>query len=91
MATMVMSKCAYCGNYIKVREADVKRGWGRFCDKSCKASHQSFGPKLPPPPKPKPKATKKPTPKNMQKGGVQPPPRVSMKDTPKPENYGEFS
>jgi len=88
MASMIRVKCEYCGNGIEVREADRKRGWGRFCNKSCKAAHQSFGPKYPATPKPK---STKPTPKNMKKGGVIPPPRESMKSTPKPENYGGWS
>ena len=29
-----------CGTAFLARVADVKRGWGRFCSKSCKASHQ---------------------------------------------------
>lgn len=32
--------CATCGNPMQVREADVKRGWGRFCSKSCKARYK---------------------------------------------------
>jgi hypothetical protein len=30
-----------CGSTMRVRTADVKRGWGRFCSKSCKAQAQS--------------------------------------------------
>lgn len=30
-----------CGKEITVKVADVKRGWGRFCSKSCKASTQA--------------------------------------------------
>lgn len=29
-----------CGRKRKVRTADVKRGWGRFYDKSCKQKYQ---------------------------------------------------
>jgi endogenous inhibitor of DNA gyrase (YacG/DUF329 family) len=29
-----------CGNQFHAREADVKRGWGRFCSKRCKAIKQ---------------------------------------------------
>lgn len=96
MATTVWVKCEYCHADLEVREADRKRGWGRFCDKSCKAAHQSYGPQKGASvgavtlKASKPKKTT-PTPKNMKKGGVTPEPRVSMKDTPKPENYGEFS
>ena len=31
----------FCRMTFKVRTADVKRGWGRFCSKSCKASDQT--------------------------------------------------
>lgn len=33
-------KCANCGGPFLAREADRKRGWARFCSKSCKASTQ---------------------------------------------------
>ncbi|WMC11707.1 hypothetical protein PU634_04910 [Oceanimonas pelagia] len=33
--------CATCSKPMQVRAADVKRGWGRFCSKSCKAKHKS--------------------------------------------------
>jgi len=41
MATMqeITCKCG-CGRTKMVRTADVKRGWGKFFDKSCKARHQ---------------------------------------------------
>lgn len=29
-----------CGIIFKARSADVKRGWGRYCCKSCKATAQ---------------------------------------------------
>jgi hypothetical protein len=29
-----------CGITFKARSADVKRGWARFCSKSCKATAQ---------------------------------------------------
>ena len=32
---------ASCGKHFSVRTADRKRGWGRFCSKSCKAAQQS--------------------------------------------------
>lgn len=32
--------CAWCGKPFKARAADIKRGWGKFCSKSCKASKQ---------------------------------------------------
>lgn len=38
----VSRKCANkkCGATFTARSADVKRGWARFCSKSCKASEQ---------------------------------------------------
>ena len=41
MATMkeITCKCG-CGRKKFVRVADIKRGWGLFYSKSCKASHQ---------------------------------------------------
>lgn len=35
------AKCAYCGKDFRPRFAEVQRGWGRFCSKSCKASDQN--------------------------------------------------
>ena len=32
--------CLTCGNSFLAREADRKRGWARFCSKSCKAIKQ---------------------------------------------------
>lgn len=32
--------CQNCGKQFQARQADVRRGWARFCSKSCKASHQ---------------------------------------------------
>jgi len=42
MATMVKVKCANksCGCEFMARLADRKRGWGKFCSKSCKAVKQ---------------------------------------------------
>lgn len=37
--TEITCKCG-CGKTKKVRTADVKRGWGLFYSKSCKARHQ---------------------------------------------------
>jgi hypothetical protein len=39
---MVDRKCAnkQCGEIFSARVADVKRGWARFCSKSCKAHVQ---------------------------------------------------
>ena len=36
----VEKKCQRCKQPMLVREADVKRGWGKFCSKSCKAVTQ---------------------------------------------------
>lgn len=33
-------KCKCCRQPFMARVADVKRGWGKFCSKSCKASWQ---------------------------------------------------
>lgn len=33
-------KCARCGGLFLARVADRKRGWARFCSKSCKAVKQ---------------------------------------------------
>ena len=40
MVAMVERKCACCGDKFDARVADVKRGWARFCSKSCKAIRQ---------------------------------------------------
>ena len=37
---MIERKCKCCSKLISVREADVKRGWGLYCSKSCKAKAQ---------------------------------------------------
>lgn len=41
--TLITTKCANpeCGTEIEVRAADVARGWGKYCGKSCKAKHQA--------------------------------------------------
>lgn len=36
----VERKCKRCGDLFMARVADVKRGWGNFCSKSCKAIKQ---------------------------------------------------
>ena len=33
-------KCKCCGNIFEARTADIKRGWGKYCSKSCKAKKQ---------------------------------------------------
>lgn len=40
MPQMVDRTCEGCGKPFRARAADVKRGWGRFCSKSCKATRQ---------------------------------------------------
>jgi hypothetical protein len=40
MASMSTRNCACCGAVFEARTADVKRGWARFCSKSCKARKQ---------------------------------------------------
>jgi hypothetical protein len=39
MAT-ITKNCECCGKPMQVRSADVKRGWGKFCSKTCKARRQ---------------------------------------------------
>ncbi|WP_093305951.1 hypothetical protein ABL840_08980 [Variovorax sp. NFACC27] len=39
MSTAVY-KCVNCGEPFTARTADRKRGWARFCSKSCKAVKQ---------------------------------------------------
>ena len=34
-------ECQCCGNGFTARVADRKRGWARFCSKSCKAKRQT--------------------------------------------------
>jgi endogenous inhibitor of DNA gyrase (YacG/DUF329 family) len=36
----VVVKCKNCGTDFEARVADRKRGWAKFCSKSCKASKQ---------------------------------------------------
>lgn len=40
MSSMTEVKCKCCGDKFQARTADVKRGWGKFCSKSCKAKKQ---------------------------------------------------
>lgn len=40
MVDMTEKKCEWCGCDMQVRTADVNRGWGKFCSKSCKAKKQ---------------------------------------------------
>lgn len=34
-------RCEHCDGLFSARVADRKRGWGRFCSKSCKAKFSS--------------------------------------------------
>lgn len=38
-----MSKviCKWCKKEFKAKPADIKRGWAKFCSKSCKAKEQT--------------------------------------------------
>jgi hypothetical protein len=40
MPTMVDQKCKCCKKEFQARSADIKRGWGLYCSKSCKAKIQ---------------------------------------------------
>lgn len=40
MPHMTRVKCDRCGDTFLARTADVNRGWGKFCSKSCKAIKQ---------------------------------------------------
>gem|GEM_PF-1264563 len=40
MALTVEVKCTWCSVIFTARTADRKRGWARFCSKSCKAKEQ---------------------------------------------------
>jgi hypothetical protein len=33
-------KCGCCKEEFEARVADIKRGWGKYCSKSCKAKKQ---------------------------------------------------
>jgi hypothetical protein len=37
MSRMVKRSCDHCGKEIEVKQADIERGWGRHCSKSCAA------------------------------------------------------
>lgn len=40
MASMTQRTCKTCKKPFQARTADVKRGWARYCSKSCKAIKQ---------------------------------------------------
>lgn len=35
-------KCKNCKSEFEARTVDIKRGWGKFCSKSCKAKKQPY-------------------------------------------------
>lgn len=100
----VQVRCLCCGDQFTARVADRARGWGKFCDKSCKAYYQSYGPK-----KPSVVPTPATLPVIVNKKGEPPlvppekswltkekpkkakPKRESILDTPKPEDFGGWS
>jgi len=41
MANMKEVKCENCSEIFHARVADRKRGWGKYCSKSCKATAQT--------------------------------------------------
>ena len=41
MPARVTVKCLTCSTPFEARVADRRRGWGRFCSKSCKAIKQT--------------------------------------------------
>jgi hypothetical protein len=43
MPSMKTVKCVRCGQEFEARTSDIKRGWGKFCSKSCKAIKQTYG------------------------------------------------
>jgi hypothetical protein len=38
---MIEKKCKCCKKPIQVRLSDHRRGWGKYCSKSCKAKKQA--------------------------------------------------
>jgi hypothetical protein len=40
MPSMVDCVCRWCKTIFQARTADVKRGWGKYCSKHCKAMEQ---------------------------------------------------
>lgn len=38
---MIEVNCNWCNCRFKAKEADRKRGWAKFCSKSCKAKEQT--------------------------------------------------
>ena len=46
MPATIEKNCKSCGKLIVVRLADHKRGWGNYCNKSCKAIKQTQDTKI---------------------------------------------
>lgn len=40
MPSMTQRTCKTCKRPFQARTADVRRGWGRYCSKTCKAVEQ---------------------------------------------------
>ena len=38
-SNVITKSCEACGAAFQAKAADIARGWGRFCSKSCKARH----------------------------------------------------
>tara|TARA_Y100001938_G_C7873423_1_gene321434 strand:- start:105 stop:425 length:321 start_codon:yes stop_codon:yes gene_type:complete len=60
MPKMVDRICKCCRQPFQARAADVKRGWGNYCSKSCKANKQESVPRKPQAPAPANKSKKAP-------------------------------
>ena len=42
----IKRNCLHCQKEFYARQADINRGWGKFCSKSCKAKYQvKYNPK----------------------------------------------
>jgi len=39
--TQITTECEHCNGSFKARLADIRRGWGRYCTKTCKAQAQA--------------------------------------------------
>ena len=42
-ARTIEVQCEWCNDKFTARVADRKRGWARYCSKSCKAMMQTYG------------------------------------------------
>lgn len=41
MSTMLQQKCCCCGKPFKAAATEVRRGWGKYCSRSCKGFMQA--------------------------------------------------